>query len=78
MQRGRVLMPLFEVGIYNKIVRNFVRSGEDLPDNLDPKFESTLYYSREATNRQVLDAKLEREFKSIDGYIVEHVEKISD
>jgi len=71
-------MPLFEVGIYNKIVRNFVRSGEDLPDNLDPKFESTLYYSREAINRQVLDAKLEREFKSIDGYIVEHVEKISD
>ena len=71
-------MPLFEVGIYNKVVRNFVRSGEDLPDHLHPKFESTLYYSREAANRQVLDAKLEREFKSIDGYVVECVEKISD
>jgi|TARA_R110002074_G_scaffold243239_1_gene415018 hypothetical protein len=71
-------MPLYEVGIYNKVVRNFVRSGEDLPDNLDPKFESTLYYTREGRNREVLDAKLEREFKSIDGYIVEHVEKIAD
>tara|TARA_R110002167_G_scaffold274097_1_gene480170 strand:+ start:132 stop:347 length:216 start_codon:yes stop_codon:yes gene_type:complete len=71
-------MPLFEVGIYNKIVRNFVRSGEDLPEHLDAKFDSTLYYSREATSRQVLDAKLEREFKSTDGYVVEHIEKISD
>ena len=71
-------MPLFEIAIYNKIVRNFVRSGEEVPDNLDPKFESTLYYSREATSRQVLDAKLEREFKSIDGYVVEHIEKIAD
>ena len=71
-------MPLFEVGIYNKIVRNFVRSGEDVPAHLNPKFESTLYYSREAINRQVLDSKLEREFKPIDGYVVECVEKISD
>ena len=71
-------MPLFEVGIYNKIVRNFVRSGEEVPSHLNSKFDSTLYYSREATNRQVLDAKLEREFKSTDGYVVEHIEKIAD
>ena len=51
-------MPLYEVGIYNKIVRNFVRSGEDLPEHLD--------------------VKLKREFKPIDGYVVECVEKISD
>jgi len=73
-----VLMPLYEVGIYNKIVRNFVRSGEDLPEHLDAKFESTLYYAREGRNREVLDAKLKREFKPIDGYVVECVEKISD
>lgn len=71
-------MPLFEVGIYNKVVRNLIRSGEDLPEHLDAKFESTLYYAREATSRRVLDAKLEREFKSTDGYVVEHIEKISD
>ncbi len=71
-------MPLFEVGIYNQVVRNFVRSGEEVPAHLDSKFDSTLYYSREATSRQVLDAKLEREFKSTDGYVVEHIEKISD
>ena len=34
--------------------------------------------AQKETNRQVLDAKLEREFKSIDGYVVEHVEKISE
>ena len=71
-------MPLFEVGIYNKVVRNLVRSGEDLPEHLDAKFESTLYYAREGRNREVLDAKLEREFKPIDGYVVECVEKISN
>tara|TARA_R100001377_G_scaffold38368_1_gene21337 strand:- start:490 stop:705 length:216 start_codon:yes stop_codon:yes gene_type:complete len=71
-------MPLYEVAIYNKVVRNTVRSGGDVPEYLNPKFESTLYYAREARNRQVLDAKLEREFKSIDGYVVENIEKISE
>jgi len=73
-------MPLYEVGIYNQTVRNYVRSGENIPDhiNVSKDFECVMYFEREARNIQVLDSKISKEFPKNIGYVVDYVRKVQE
>ena len=78
-----LLMALYEIGVFNQWIRNYTRSGtaDEMPDNLkhiDPAFESVLYFHREARSKDILNAKLEREFPKADGYIIDFKVKVSD
>jgi len=73
-------MPLYKIGIYNQTVRNYVRSGEDIPDHIDisEDFEFVMYFEREAQNIQVLDSKVSKEFPKKVGYVVDYVREIQE
>ena len=73
-------MPLFEVGIYNQTIRNYVRSGEVIPDHVTTSavFQDVIYFDREATNTQVLNAKLEREFPPAEGFVIDYVKQTGE
>jgi|TARA_R110002073_G_scaffold194413_1_gene353461 hypothetical protein len=71
-------MKIYSVGIYNQTVRNFVRSGEDLPDhvNVSPEFADVLYFDRWADSAEDAKTRIAREYPAVLGYVVDYVEQI--
>jgi hypothetical protein len=73
-------MKIYTVGVYNQTVRNHVRSGEDIPDhvNVSPDFADILYFDRWADSAKDARVRVEREYPSVLGYVIDYVEKVSD
>jgi len=71
-------MKIYSVGVYNQTVRNFVRSGEDLPDhvNVSPEFADVLYFDRWADSAEDAKTRITREYPAVLGYVVDYVEQI--
>jgi len=72
-------MKLFEVGVYNEVVRKHVRAGEDIPKHLDVSsdFESVIYLERWAGSESDAKVRIEREFPLSRGYVIDYLKKIS-
>tara|TARA_R110002167_G_scaffold112954_2_gene285728 strand:- start:156 stop:377 length:222 start_codon:yes stop_codon:yes gene_type:complete len=72
-------MPIYEVGIYNEIVRKHVREGTDIPKHIDvsPDFESIIYLERWADSESDARVRIEREFPLSRGYVIDYLKKIS-
>ena len=72
-------MPIYEVGIYNEIVRKHVREGEDIPKHLDVSsdFDSVIYLERWSDNESDAKVRIEREFPLSRGYVIDYFKKIS-
>jgi len=69
-------MNLYEVGVYNKYVRQAVRQGDDPPAGLDSKWEEVYLYEYLAENESDAKKKSESEFSPTLGYVVDGIIKI--
>ena len=73
-------MKVFEVGVYNKIVREIIRSGRDLPstNNISPEFENTLYFERFADDEPDARRRVSYEYPRKLGYVIAFVKLVRD
>ena len=70
-------MNLYEIGIYNKYVREAVRQGNEPPAGLDKKGEEVYLFEYLAENEDGAKKKAEFEFSPTLGYVVDGIIKIS-
>lgn len=66
----------YEVGVYNKWVRDKIRNGEDSPAGLEPAWEDVYYFEIEALSKENAKEKMEHQYPFAKGFIIESVEKI--
>jgi len=69
-------MNLYEVGVFNKYVRDAVRQGNDLPFGMSSKWEDVLLFEYLAENESGAKKKSESEFAPTLGYVVDGINKI--
>ena len=71
-------MKVFEVGIYNKVIRDIIRSGKDIPkfNTISADFENTLYFEIPASSLESLDNKLNLEYPESKGFVIEYIKQI--
>jgi len=71
-------MKVYEIGVYNKFVRDTIRKGEDLPKfhTVSPEFEETLYFERVADSEEHIREIAKSEWPSELDYVVEYVNKV--
>ena len=72
-------MPIYEVGIYNEIVRKHVREGTDIPKHIEinTDFENVIYLERWSDNESDAKVRIEREFPLSRSYVIDYFKKIS-
>jgi|TARA_B110000977_G_scaffold4618_1_gene6599 hypothetical protein len=66
-------MNMYEIGIYNKYVRNAIRQGDDPPAGLDKKWEEVYLFEYIAESTEAAQKKAEAEFPPSLGYVVDGV-----
>jgi hypothetical protein len=66
---------IFEVGIYNKFVREAVRQGEEPPYDLSPDWEDISYEEMTANSESEVRRKAAHKFPSSLGFVIDSVEK---
>ena len=69
-------MNLYEVGVYNKYVRDAVRQGNDLPFGMSSKWEEVYLFEYLAENEAGAKKKAEFEFSPTLGYVVDGINKL--
>jgi len=72
-------MSNYEVGVFNKIVREKVRSGEDWDNELgiSAEFENVLYYDVvNAASIEEVERRVEKQFPKELGYVLDFVRLI--
>jgi len=66
----------YEVGIYNKWVRDRIRNGEEPPIGLEAEWENVYYFETEAINEEQAKQKMEHQYPFARGFIIESVQKV--
>ena len=72
-------MSNYEVGVFNKIVREKVRSGEDWDNELgiSAEFENVLYYDVvNAASIEEVERRVEKQFSKELGYVLDFIRLI--
>jgi|TARA_R110002111_G_scaffold48602_2_gene86212 hypothetical protein len=72
-------MSNYEVGVFNKIVREKVRSGEDWDNELgiSAEFENVLYYDIvNAASIEEVERRVEKQFPKELGYVLDFIRLI--
>ena len=72
-------MSNYEVGVFNKIVREKVRSGEDWDNELgiSAEFENVLYYDVvNAASIEEVERRVEKQFPKELGYVLDFIRLI--
>lgn len=72
-------MSNYEVGVFNKIVREKVRSGEDWNNELgiSAEFENVLYYDIvNAASIEEVERRVEKQFPKELGYVLDFIRLI--
>ena len=72
-------MSNYEVGIYNKVVREKIRSGEDWNNNLgiSSDFENVLYFDIvNAASIEEVERRVEKQFPSKLGFVLDFIRLI--
>jgi len=69
----------YEIGVYNKKVRDTIRGGDDWDETLgiSSAFENTLYFPvRNAASIEEVERKAEASFPKSMGYVVEYIQLV--
>jgi len=66
----------FTVGVYNKFVRNALRSGEDFTGPINLAFEEVQYFEMEAGSLLDVEKAVERNYPSRAGYVIDFIKTI--
>ena len=66
-------MNLYEIGIYNKYVREAVRQGNEPPAGLDQKWEEVYLFDYLAESTESAQKKAESDFSPSLGYVIDGV-----
>ena len=67
-------MHLYEVGIYNRFIREKVRSGDDVGKE-EAKWEEVHYFDIEAENQEQAEKKIRLEYSKLQGFEVDYIKK---
>jgi|TARA_B110000211_G_scaffold223976_1_gene274515 hypothetical protein len=67
---------LYEVGIYNKYVRERIREGDDTPIGIDPRWEDTLLFEIHATSEQHAIQQMQFNYPEKAGFVIDGVLKV--
>ena len=70
-------MPVFEVGLYNRDVRECVDEGRHHP-HLKDEWEDIHYFEVEADTADEARRKIVRSYPTALGFVIESVELVSD
>ena len=73
-------MKVYEVGVYNSVVKKIIRSGGTLPKHstISPEFENTLYFERVAASEEDARIRVHNEDPKSLGYVIDYVNKVMD
>tara|TARA_R100001377_G_scaffold32310_1_gene17624 strand:+ start:569 stop:805 length:237 start_codon:yes stop_codon:yes gene_type:complete len=73
-------MKVFEIGVYNSVIRDIIRSGRDIPKNntISSEFENVLYFERVADSEAHARIRIGYEYPAKLGYVTEYVQKVRD
>jgi len=77
--QGIVDMSDYEVGVFNKVVREKIRSGEDWKNDLgiSEAFENVLYYDIvNAASIEEVERRVEKQFPKELGYVLDFLRLI--
>jgi len=77
--QGIVDMSDYEVGVFNKVVREKIRSGEDWKNDLgiSEAFENVLYYDIvNAASIEEVERRVEKQFPKKLGYVLDFIRLI--
>jgi len=69
----------YEVGIYNKTVRDTIRGGDDWNNDMgiSADFENTLYFPiRNAASLEEVQRRAEASFPASMGYVIEFIQLV--
>ena len=72
-------MSRYEIGVYNKIMRDLIRQGGEVESftNIPPEFEEIIYFQRVADSKADAIASIEKEYPASKGYIIDFCIKFS-
>ena len=66
-------MPIYQIGIYNRFIRDKVRSGEDV-DEKEADWEDIHYFDVEADNEQKARRLIQSEYKESKGFVIDCID----
>tara|TARA_R110000772_G_C13208348_1_gene430741 strand:- start:46 stop:276 length:231 start_codon:yes stop_codon:yes gene_type:complete len=69
---------VYEIGVYNKYVREKVRAGEDPPVALSAAWESTTLFEINALNEEHAGALAEVNWPKVQGFVIDGIIKIGE
>ena len=69
---------LYEAGVYNKEVRDCIRSGDDWNNQLgiSDKFEEVNYFEFQATSMEEAEKAVEKSFPAALGYVLDYIKTV--
>ena len=69
---------LYEVGVYNKRVRDCIRGGDDWKNDLgiSKDFEEVLYFEFQAASIEEVERRVERDFPTALGYVLDYIKTV--
>tara|TARA_B100000795_G_C22648752_1_gene379436 strand:- start:68 stop:289 length:222 start_codon:yes stop_codon:yes gene_type:complete len=72
-------MKIYEVGVFNTIVRETLRAGKEMSkfSNISPDWENVIYFERVADSEKHLREKVNSEYPASRGFVIEYVNKVS-
>ena len=66
-------MPIYQIGIYNRFIRDKIRSGEDVGEE-EAAWEDIHYFDVEADNEQKAKRLIQSEYKESKGFVIDCVD----
>ena len=67
-------MNTYEVGIYNKLIRQKIQLGERVKKE-EAKWEDVYYFDIEAENQEQAEKKIRLQYSKLQGFEVDYVKK---
>ena len=69
---------VYEIGVYNKYVREKVRAGEEPPVGLSPAWENTSLFELNALSEEHAGALAEVNWPKVQGFVIDGIFKIGE
>ena len=66
-------MPIYQIGIYNRFIRDKVRSGEDVGEE-EAAWEDVHYFDVEAATEKDAKRLIQSEYKESKGFVIDCVD----
>tara|TARA_R100000935_G_scaffold54260_1_gene82897 strand:+ start:544 stop:768 length:225 start_codon:yes stop_codon:yes gene_type:complete len=72
------MLKVYEIGVYNSVIREIVRSGAEIPktNDIHLDYESVIYVERFADSEEHASLIAEREWPKRKGYVHEYIKLV--